>query len=291
VNAPSRLADRIYQLEMRVLHQAAQLEEKEGVIQLQHRDILRLHRELEQKEDMIQLQHRNVLRWQHELGQKVPRANLRRRILVSIQGLTRRVQSWWQTRSNEPQPIPLRLRPLLHASKVVLGAAHIHYRGWHSTDRDVLDITRRGDFVRFWRPGTRTAFLAEHVWEHLTPHDAERALRNCFEFLQPGGRLRIAVPDGFHPDRRYRDYVRPGGNGPGADDHKVLYDYPTLAAQLRAARFEVQLLEYWDEQGQLHCQAWSTEDGPIRRTARHQYPDLSLPFRYTSLIVDAIKPL
>lgn len=43
--------------------------------------------------------------------------------------------------------------------------------------------------------GLVDAFLAEHVWEHLSLEDAHRAARNCHEFLRPGGRLRLAVPD------------------------------------------------------------------------------------------------
>ena len=38
------------------------------------------------------------------------------------------------------------------------------------------------------------AFVAEHVWEHLSLPDAHRATRNCERHLRPGGRLRIAVP-------------------------------------------------------------------------------------------------
>lgn len=43
--------------------------------------------------------------------------------------------------------------------------------------------------------GRVDAFLAEHVWEHLSLEDAHRAARNCHEYLHPGGRLRLAVPD------------------------------------------------------------------------------------------------
>lgn len=43
--------------------------------------------------------------------------------------------------------------------------------------------------------GLADAFLAEHVWEHLSLEDAHRATRNCYRFLRPGGRLRLAVPD------------------------------------------------------------------------------------------------
>lgn len=43
--------------------------------------------------------------------------------------------------------------------------------------------------------GLVNAFVAEHVWEHLSLPDAHRATRNCERHLRPGGRLRIAVPN------------------------------------------------------------------------------------------------
>lgn len=43
--------------------------------------------------------------------------------------------------------------------------------------------------------GLVDAFVAEHVWEHLSLPDAHRATRNCARHLRPGGRLRIAVPN------------------------------------------------------------------------------------------------
>jgi len=36
---------------------------------------------------------------------------------------------------------------------------------------------------------------AEHVFEHLTLEEAVLAAYNCFHYLQPGGLLRIAIPD------------------------------------------------------------------------------------------------
>lgn len=43
--------------------------------------------------------------------------------------------------------------------------------------------------------GLADAFVAEHVWEHLSLADAHRAAQNCHRYLRPGGRLRLAVPD------------------------------------------------------------------------------------------------
>jgi predicted SAM-dependent methyltransferase len=42
------------------------------------------------------------------------------------------------------------------------------------------------------------AFVAEHVWEHLSLEAAHIAARNCYTHLSPGGTLRIAVPDPNH---------------------------------------------------------------------------------------------
>jgi predicted SAM-dependent methyltransferase len=171
----------------------------------------------------------------------------------------------------------------------VIGAGSDRHPGWASTDRAVLDVTRRADFARFWRPSSRRAFLAEHVWEHLTLAEAARANRNCHEFLVPGGRFRLAVPDGFHPDAGYRERVRPGGSGPGADDHKVLYDYRSLTETLEEAGFRTVLLEYWDEDGRFHGAPWSAEDGPIQRSARTDPRNAGDRLEYTSLIIDAIR--
>jgi len=176
------------------------------------------------------------------------------------------------------------------AKRIMVGAGGIPCRGWLSTDKGSLDISDRDNFARYWRPNSRLVFLAEHVWEHLGSCEARRANTNCFEFLRPGGRLRIAVPDGFHPDPAYIEYVRPGGTGAGADDHKVLYNYKLISEELKNTGFELKLLEYWDENGQFHFQEWSSKDGHISRSKRYDPRNQDGALAYTSLIVDAIKP-
>lgn len=133
--------------------------------------------------------------------------------------------------------------------------------------------------------------MAEHVWEHLTGEGALQANANCYEFLRPGGRLRIAVLDGFHPDPAYIEYIRPGGPGPGADDHKVFYYYQSLKEQLEKTGFMVHLLEYWDERGHFHFREWTSEDGHIRRSKRYDLRNQDGSLVYNSLIVDAVNPL
>lgn len=176
------------------------------------------------------------------------------------------------------------------AERILIGAGRTKQVGWASTDQSTLDLTQRAQFRRYWEPGTRAAFCAEHVWEHLDAEASRAATADCFEFLRPGGTLRIAVPDGFHPSAEYRAHVRPGGIGPGAEDHKILHTCHTLGALLREAGFRVQLREWWDENGVFHAEPWSSEQGHIHRSAKNDARNADGELRYTSLIVDGEKP-
>jgi predicted SAM-dependent methyltransferase len=174
--------------------------------------------------------------------------------------------------------------------RIILGAGATVCEGFVSTDRPQLDICSKASFEKYFRPDTVGVFVAEHVWEHLSLEDGALAFGNCFEFLKPGGVLRIAVPDGFHPNAGYIDRVRPGGCGEGAEDHKVLYDYRTLSALLENAGYKVRLLEWFDEEGKFQYENWSVEWGLIRRSSRFDERNSLTPLTYTSLIVDAIRP-
>ena len=101
--------------------------------------------------------------------------------------------------------------------------------------------------------------------------------------------MRIAVPDAFHPDSQYIDYVRPGGAGPGAEDHKIFYEYKILREILEETGFKVDLLEYWDEKGVFHFRKWNSENGHICRSKRYDHRNKGGALRFTSLIVDAVK--
>lgn len=174
--------------------------------------------------------------------------------------------------------------------RIIVGAASTQQVGWLSTDYPLLDLTDARTFASIFAAGSIGHILAEHVWEHLSPEDSARACRNCFKYLKRGGLLRIAVPDGFHPDADYIDHVKPGGCGPGADDHKVLFIYRTLSTMLENAGFKTRLLEWFDEQGKFHHENWDVEDGLIRRSTRFDPRNQTNPTAYTSLIIDASKP-
>jgi len=175
------------------------------------------------------------------------------------------------------------------APRIVLGGGGVSVEGWVVTDKPRLNITEPLDFARYWRKGSRSAFLAEHVWEHLEPGDARLAAENCCSFLRSGGRLRIAVPDGYHPSPEYIDGVRPGGTGDGAWDHKILYNFDTMKDMLEMTGFEVILLEYWDELGTFHAEEMDHYFGVIRRSSRNDRRNQGGELVYTSLIVDGVK--
>ena len=173
--------------------------------------------------------------------------------------------------------------------KVSLGSNGIGNQDWMITDINDLDLTSTEDFKDFFLLSKASHLVAEHVWEHLSKDATDLANSNCYRFLKKGGRLRIAVPDGFHPDPEYIEHVRPGGTGTGADDHKVLYNYKTLSKTLEKAGFKVELLEYWDENGAFHFKEWFKEDGFIRRSSRYDQRNVDNQLNYTSLIVDGFK--
>jgi predicted SAM-dependent methyltransferase len=173
--------------------------------------------------------------------------------------------------------------------RIAVGAESRADPGWITTEHSYHDIAAREDWERFFAKESLDAILAEHVFEHLTPAAALRAAHLCHEFLKPGGRLRVAVPDGLHPDPAYIEWVDVGGVGPGAWDHKMLYRYDTFCELFADAGFAVRLLEYWDERRVLHQADWDPADGRIRRSIRFDTKDRG-GFRYSSIILDATKP-
>jgi predicted SAM-dependent methyltransferase len=174
--------------------------------------------------------------------------------------------------------------------RITVGSGGICQPGWIITEREYLDLLCPRDWQAFFKENSISTILAEHVWEHLTLVEGFAAAVTCYNYLEPGGRLRIAVPDGFHPDPDYIELVRVGGSGVGAVDHKVLYNHDTLALLLARAGFEVQPLEYFDAAGIFHATDWSPADGLVRRSRRFDPRNHDGRLRYTSLIVDACKP-
>jgi len=195
-------------------------------------------------------------------------------------GLRRPIRRWALQRKVHKRPL-----------KIVLGSSGLHVRDWILTEMDQLNVVVERDWERYFQRDTVDTVLAEHVWEHLTPVQATAAARNCFAFLRPGGRLRIAVPDGLHPDAEYIDAVKPMGSARGSDTHKVLYTSASLERLLESVGFTTQVLECFDAEGNFVSVDWDPEDGMIRRSARFDSRNRDGELRYTSVIIDAFKPV
>lgn len=172
---------------------------------------------------------------------------------------------------------------------IVLGASGIVQPGWIPTEIDFLDITKESDWEKLFLNSSIDRILAEDVWEHLAEEEGIVAARNCYKYLKSGGRIRIAVPDGLHPSSEYIEYVKPGGVGSGAEDHRVLYTFKSLQQLFEAVGFKVRLLEFWDENREFHHYKWDLNEGFVLRSKDFDERNKIKELSYTSIILDGIK--
>lgn len=187
---------------------------------------------------------------------------------------------------------PYRLANLGPNPRIVIGSGTRHIPGdWIETDREFLDLLKPEDWQRFFRPNQIAAMLAEHVWEHLTPQEGLIAAQTCFTYLKPGGYLRVAVPDGLHPDQSYIDRVRVGGHPPGqlGNGHKALYTYHSLGDLFRSAGFDCRFYEYFNDRREFCFEDWDPADGYIQRSKRYDKRNQN-GLVFTSIVMDALKP-
>jgi predicted SAM-dependent methyltransferase len=173
--------------------------------------------------------------------------------------------------------------------RIIIGSSATAMDGWISTEYPYVDITNENKLGYWFRANSVTSILAEHVLEHLDEKSAKIAIDNLNKILMPKGYIRIAVPDGYHPDPKYIDAVKPGGSGDGADDHKILYTIDSLTLFLERSGFLVKPLEWFDRHGVFHTNPWIPEDGMITRSLKFDERNVNKPLTYTSLILDAVK--
>lgn len=173
---------------------------------------------------------------------------------------------------------------------LVVGCSGVYQEGWLPSEWYFLNLLVEEDWHSYFKENSINAVLAEHVWEHLTYKEGKKAAEVCYKFLRKSGNLRIAVPDGFHFSKEYIDYVKIGGSGRGAGDHKVLYDYKLLGDLLTEVGFSVNALEYYDENQNFHEKKWDDVNGIIHRSKKFGYISRDGIVGYTSLIIDAKKP-
>lgn len=175
--------------------------------------------------------------------------------------------------------------------KIIVGAAETYQPGWYSTNEQWLNITDSRDWKRVFKDKRIiTHVVAEHVFEHLTRQECLDALKNIADHLIDAGRVRIAVPDGYHPDVNYLQHVGIGGIGDDASDHKQLLNGDTLSEILSESGFRPIHIEGYDAKGRLIQEPWLPHDGFIRRSRANK---LNSSWNFidaeTSLIVDGIK--
>lgn len=178
--------------------------------------------------------------------------------------------------------------------RVVVGAGGTNNNpGWMHTQENELNLLVKDTWDRRFSPNSITAILAEHVWEHLTFDEGVQAAKICNEYLKPGGYIRCAVPDALFPNEDYQNIVQIGGPGPKdhpAASHKIVHSYKTLKNMFESAGFQVQLLEYCDENGEFYYTYWNEAKGFIYRSKRFDHRNQQGHMGFVSLIVDAIKP-
>ena len=178
--------------------------------------------------------------------------------------------------------------------KLILGAALTNQVGWSSTNEEWLDISNRTHWRRLFK-GRKllSRAIAEHVFEHLTKEQMKNAFQLIYEHLNIGGTLRIAVPDGNHPDNTYR--INTGINGIGADasDHKQFLSFEILKYELEKVGFKCFQMEGYNNKGELMVKNLPPELGYINRTRQNKdkFSKQGWEFKdsQTSLIVDAYK--
>ena len=170
---------------------------------------------------------------------------------------------------------------------IIFGSGNTGQDNWISTEQDNIDLLKIDSFKSFFKINEINKVLAEHVFEHLTLNEGILAIQNIKPFLKKNSKIRIAVPDGNFPDKRYIDYVKPGGDGPGADDHKELYNFKTIT-NLFDTDFRIELLEFFDNEGNFHYKKWDIKDGMIVRSRYFDPRNNNNQINYSSIILDAI---
>lgn len=178
--------------------------------------------------------------------------------------------------------------------KIILGAAETVQRGWFSTNEQWLDITNEEHWKKIFQGRVCLSHVvAEHVFEHLTYQEAQTALAHIKNHMIDGGRIRIAVPDGYHPDPVYLKHVGINGIGDDAADHKQLLNVDVLRNLLEEAGFLSEHLEGYNAAGGLVQKPVDWENGFIMRSRSNDQTDTSeiwgFPDSNTSLIVDGRK--
>ena len=147
-----------------------------------------------------------------------------------------------QTAGFDRDKLPTKLH-LGCGGKYIPGFYHVDAIKLPNIDREALI-----DRLDFLPNNCIELIYASHVLEHFGRHEVDYVLREWHRVLQPGGVLRLAVPDFAACARLYvenklahgiNDIIGLiiGGQRNGHDFHHIIFDQPTLEARLRAVGF------------------------------------------------------
>ena len=177
---------------------------------------------------------------------------------------------------------------------LILGAALTSQKGWYSTNEEWLDISNSNHWNKLFKgKNVINHVVAEHVMEHLTVDEMDKAINLIHKHLRQNGNLRIAVPDGNNPHREYIKNVGINGIGADASDHKQLITYEFIKDFLEKRNFKCYLREGYLANGKLIHEVIDDDLGFIMRSRSKSYlykkKDWDFIDSNTSLIIDAKK--
>jgi len=152
--------------------------------------------------------------------------------------------------------------------RIVVGASETKFLGWISTEQRGFDITSQQSMSSFLGEARVNRLLMEHVVEHLTSQEFANFLRDIKIYLTLDARIRIAVPDAYHPSPWYREQMGINGLEPGAHDHKAFWSVDSMEQFCRSLGFQFRPLEYFDHAGRFHFEDYDERDGYISRSMR-----------------------
>jgi len=174
--------------------------------------------------------------------------------------------------------------------KLHLGCGKRFIPGWvhvDVVDYPHIDLRHSIDDLPMIASGTVHTIYACHVLEHFFLQAVPRILKEWWRVLEPGGLLRVAVPDFEQLAANYLEHhdleiVRGSLMGRGDhlyNIHHTVFDLPTLAKALVAAGF-VGVRRYdWCE----------TEHASLDDYSQAYYPHMSRGGQLLSLNVEADK--
>lgn len=202
------------------------------------------------------------------------------------------LQNWLGSQSRQSRATRLLRQKIESHDRIRLAIGAVSHCGedWIAAERDQIDLVDPASWSCFLQKSSVDAILAEQVWEHLSKQDGKTAARNCFQFLRPGGYLRVAVPDGFHPSQRRETSRCSAFSEIGRGGDGRLYNHQSFAEAFLQVGFQVRLIEFFDKEGVFHANHWDVSKGLVKRTLLFDDRNIAQPFAYTSLVLDAVKP-